>query len=126
MNQVLSDSVFGWHIANGGRWVRPAGHALRLLREVVELCVACGARPEEIIHAVDVELNKAMTRDELGVQNFAAIPQEWADCAILLKVFERHAGILGDLVVQEKLNVCKLRQWEPDADGVLWRPGSIR
>lgn len=117
-----SGSVMRWHQENGGKFARPANHAVRLLREVVELCVAAGASLSEIERAAGAELDKAATRNEFGGSP-DEVPQEWADCAMLLDVFAQHAGIDTHKEIRQKLDILWTRQWEADAGGALYRPG---
>ncbi len=123
MNNKSSGSVMRWHTMNGGQFTRPANHALRLLREVVELCVAAGANQSEIVSATAAEISKAASRSEFGGSP-DDIPQEWADCAMLLEVFAKHAGIEARKEIARKLDILWGRQWEADAGGTLYRPGS--
>ena len=127
MDQKLATLVNNWHSVNGGHFERPAGHALRLLCEVVELCIAAGAQPAELTETVQSEMVKATSKGEwLGEDdliNFFTIGEEWADSAILLEVFRNYAHIDGDTEVEDKHQVLLGRDWEVDRDGVLWRPG---
>ena len=116
--------IHEWHTANGGSFDRPAGHALRILHEVVELCVASGARPLEVITAVQAEIGKATDKQEWDPHYSHRLAQEeWADCAILMECFRHHAGIDAQEVIRQKMVILTARKWERDADGVLWRPG---
>lgn len=121
MNESNSSSVMRWHIKNGGTFTKPSHHATRLLREVIELCVAAGASQGEILDAFLVELHKAEDRHEFGGDP-SKIPEEWADCAMLLDVFAKHAGIDTRKEIREKLDVLWYRQWQPDEGGALYRP----
>ena len=113
-----------WHVSSGGHFARPAGLALRLLREVIELCVAAGATEDEIIGHTVEEIAKARQRNEFGGDPLA-VGGEWADCAILLKIFAHHAGIHESQTARAKLDVLWRRAWEPGASGALYRPGSV-
>ncbi len=115
--------VARWFQESGGRFVIPAHHAVRLLREVVELAVAAGATEYEIESAVQAEIEKADVRDEFGF-NPEAMPEEFADCGILLKVFEHFAKINGHQVMRDKLDVLWARNWAPDLGGALYRPAA--
>lgn len=121
MRDYLDKEVWHWHVANGGHFKRPANHALRLLREVVELCVATGASPDEIGFATCAEIDKAVMRNEIG-GNPAAVPQEWADCAMLLEVFSKHWRIDEYKEIRQKLDILLERKWQADAGGALYRP----
>lgn len=52
-----------------------------------------------------------------------AVPMEWADSAICLKVFEHYAKINGHQVMREKLDVLWDRKWSTSPGGALYRPG---
>jgi nucleoside 2-deoxyribosyltransferase len=123
MEQRQPMDVMRWHIQNGGAFNRPAGHALRLLREVIELCITSGASEEEIFNHSEAEIIKAYDRNEWGGDPSQA-PQEWADCQLLLDVYAGHAGIDKVSAKRDKLDILHERAWEADADGVLWRPGT--
>lgn len=113
-----------WHVESGAHFTGPAGHALRLLREVIELCVAAGASEKEIIDHAGAEIAKAEARGEYGGDP-TAVPEEWADCAMLLDVFARHAGIDKHTEIRKKLDVLWNREWEAGASGALYRPGMV-
>jgi hypothetical protein len=117
--------VARWHVEAGGTFTWPKSHALRLLREVIELCIACGAKASEITSHVDAEFAKADDKKEWGGDSLA-IPEEWADCALLLEVFRSHAGIERHQEVREKLKVLWDREWAPDPGGALYRPAPTR
>jgi hypothetical protein len=110
-----------WHVESGAHFKRPANHALRLLREAVELCVATGATSQEIREYTEAEIDKSDTRGEFG-GNPTAVPGELADVRILLDVFAGHAGIDVQRAVRAKIDVL----WErsgcsPDSGGALYR-----
>lgn len=106
---------------HGGAFIRPAGHATRLLRELVELCVAAGAGEDEIKAAIYAEMDKAAERGEFG-GNPDNIPEEFADCSLLLDIFAGHVGLDQHAARKAKLDVLWDRKWAADSDGVLWRP----
>jgi nucleoside 2-deoxyribosyltransferase len=112
-----------WHQESGGNFTYPGGHAVRLLREVVELCVAAGADINEITRAVQAEIRKAQDRGERADPR--AVPSEWADCAILLKVFAHYAGIREHVEIRNKLDILWERQWGAANSGALYRPDQI-
>lgn len=112
-----------WHEESGGNFNNPAGHATRLLREVVELCVAAGADFNEITQAVQSEIRKAQDRGDHA--DHYAIPSEWADCAILLKVFEHYAEINGHVAMRNKLDILWERKWSAANSGALYRPSQV-
>lgn len=114
-------SVSRWHEESGGHFAEPAGHALRLLRETVELCIAAGASLDGIYEAMASEVSKAIVRLEVGGDT-NAIAGELADCKILLDVFAHHAGINPHEAARKKLDVLWQRDWEADGSGALYRP----
>jgi hypothetical protein len=126
---TLNEAIIRWHEKNAGSLIRPAGHALRLLCEVVEVCVAAGASGEEIGAAVGAEIYKQANRGDFHVSegfNKPAIRAELADVCILTTVLAHYTGS-SDMSpdVSHKLVVLEARKWEADADGVLWRPGHL-
>lgn len=123
MSMRHSGSVMRWHQESGGKFTRPANHAIRLLREVVELCVASGAQRSEVLNAVSAEVTKANHRNEWG-GDAAEVNQEWADCAMLVDVFAKHAGIDQHKEIRQKLDILWGRQWEADDGGALYRPNT--
>jgi hypothetical protein len=124
MKDSVAKRVQAWHANNGGHFHRPAGHALRLLCEVVELCVVTGALPSEIQATVLRETKKATDKDEWGgTDDPAALAEEWVDCAMLLEVFRHYAKIDEDAAALAKLMILHDRDWMTDEAGVLWRPG---
>lgn len=119
----IETAIAAWHGAQGGHFARPAGHALRLLREAVELCFAAGSYPVEIATAVEAEIAKATEKREIhpDVVDVGALAGECGDVGILLDLFCHYAKI--DLLTSKcrKLDVAMSRAQRVDADGVLWR-----
>lgn len=113
-----------WHRENGGHFSRPAGHAIRLLREVVELCIASGAVADEIVAHAESEISKARERNEFG-GNPSAIPGEVADVGLLLDVFAEYAGIDVNAEKRRKMDVNWTRECETGASGALYRLGTV-
>lgn len=116
-----------WHISQGGRGLRLAGHALRLLVEAVELAVTAGASQEEIALAIASEIDKARERREFTKPGDhlpkGAILEELADVAIAVDILEMHLGRSLDEEKLAKVRVLYQREWLVDDDGVLYRPG---
>jgi hypothetical protein len=110
-----------WHQESGGSFIWPKAHALRLLREVVELCIACGASQAELEVHLYAEIDKASDKREWGGRS-DAVPEEWADCAMLLEVFRSYSLIDGPGEMRKKLDVLWEREWEADKGGALYRP----
>ncbi|HYM34720.1 MAG TPA: hypothetical protein VET48_04940 [Steroidobacteraceae bacterium] len=115
--------VRAWHGSRGGYFGMPSAHALRLLREVIELCIASGAERGPLERVAKEELDKGEMRQELGGADHERIAQEWADCALLLEVFRHYSKIDSRKEIRKKLAVLYDRKWKADEAGVLWRPG---
>lgn len=97
-------------------------HAVRLLHEAVELCIAAGASSLTIQEAVLNELAKAERSSDLtqnGVPELMAV--EAADVAINLEVLCHLYKINLDDVKKSKMAVNNSRNWKVDRFGVLWR-----
>jgi len=117
--------VMEWHQRHGGHAGRPAAHALRILREVTELCVASGATQHEIITNLFAEIDKAKDRGEFRANPTPAnMAEEVADVHILLTVYAHYGKIDEVGALAKKFRTVEQRQWEADQDGVLWRPGT--
>jgi dCMP deaminase len=115
-----------WHREQGGHDGRLAGHALRLLHEAVELCVAAGAQRHEIEHAVVKETIKAEFRKDFRVDVGPGVSEEIADVQLLLNVFSHYAQVTDVRpLLDRKMKINHERKWEVDADGVLWRPKNV-
>lgn len=113
--------IIKWHIDNGGHAERGvAPHALRLLNETVELCIASGAAYDDIIRAVTDECIKAYKNDDWG-GNIKDIPQEFADVSFLLDAFKHYAKIDVEQARSDKFKILLKRDFKPDENGVLWR-----
>lgn len=123
----IDGQIIDWHQSQGGAGHRAAGHAMRILRECVELCVISGANRNELFAAFVAEIDKADRRQEFSIpHSMQEVLEEFVDVKILMTVFKRYFIIPRDLEQAEwnKLAVCRERKWEADADGVLWRPGT--
>lgn len=124
---VTESEIMDWHRSRGGSGTRAAGHALRILREVVELCVASGATEGEIKMAVRRECDKATDRREFNrIPTYQNALEEFVDVKILMIVYRNYFIPHGSLEneMRRKLDVCNGREWQADSDGVLWRPGT--
>lgn len=119
--------ILRWHQNQGGFPGSPAAHALRLLRECVELCVASGASQTDLTEAMNAEIAKASRKGEFrpGKADLNAVLEEMADVTILTTVFQGYFldEPSVDWAVDKKFEICRMRHWEADAAGVLWRPG---
>lgn len=121
----LQKDVINWHKNAGGYSGAPSAHALRLLREVIELCIAAGAVPKDITTTVSDELRKEMTEnfEHIGKMNVSDLPYECADVQLLLIILASYQQIDLVKMAQHKLDICHERKWQVDSNGVLWRPG---
>lgn len=110
----------------------PEGVSGRLLEEVVELCLATGMYPKDIMcHVMDSIHNQA---SKLGRRQgrvvypsfyreepFAdSIAEEIADCGILLKDLAYVAGVDQDLVEDEKWDKFIRREFYVSDTGTLY------
>lgn len=120
----MKESVV-WHQGVGGfgKPDKMVGHACRFLNEVIELCIAAGASPRRIRDVLEAEITKSQSRRAIGGDPFD-IPEEVADCQILLDVFSYYAEVPAE-AVSKKMAVNYQREWEVDEEGVLWRPGRM-
>jgi hypothetical protein len=127
MDVLFEGDVMHWHRSSGGFGGKASGHALRMLRECVELCVASGATEGEIKMSVRRECDKANDRREFGKDHgLAGRVEEFTDVRLLGIVYQ-HYFIPSNVAARElwrKLDVCRARVWQADDDGVLWRPGT--
>lgn len=135
-----STEILLWHDKFGGSCVHPRhlfAHALRLLNETVELCIACGAEPSEIVKVVFNEIAKAGEKKEIILDRNALTNNSWnnvqvpkiekeaADVVILLDILESYGGFNIHNAVREKLYILYERKWEADEHGVLWHEGKV-
>jgi hypothetical protein len=133
--------VIEWHIKAGAANRRLAGHALRLLHECVEVCLAAGASGQEITDATLSELRKAVAQGT-SLEGFlpersisaavraavsAAVRDELADVSIVLDTVAFWASGSPNLEPERAAKIAELwkRSWTQDTDGVLWQPGKV-
>ena len=130
MNDELDTRVIAWaknngvHISNG-----PAGHALKLLEEVTELCIASGAAWGEIQRTVHNEVLKGVNRQKFNIHpetrhapDREEMKEEVADVSICLSMYAYFSDIEEDAEVSNKLPVLEEREWVVNEDGVPTRP----
>lgn len=117
-------NIIKWHIDAGGFHGRLAAHALRLLGEVIELCIALGATLKEIEDVFNRETVKACERNEFHAPaSKGKIRGEFADVSFLFRLLTGYSNINIEEAEKIKFPIILHRKWEPDIDGVLWRPG---
>lgn len=134
LNASTENRIREWHRMHGGFQGRLAGHALKSLEEMVELCFACGADENEIVRTVTRECSKqlAKEREDQGKtftrESFKSdIEEEYADVMICLVILAFYAQIMHeDQVVRRKIPILEGREWEATKDGVLVRPERIK
>jgi len=126
MRSEIDDLIFNWWSSEGGNFhsCNFGEHSKRLLREVVELCMACGISVNAIKETVQQE---GIRHDrEMNPKSSEALRKqrlELSDVYILLAIMR--VGLAhenGDILQKLKVNLG--REWEADEDGVLWRPKS--
>lgn len=113
--------VAEWHKQNGGHANNGlAGHAIRAMHEMVELCIACGANGEMIIDAVRQELRRDHHNSD--------VREELADVSLCLDIIDVYSSPMRELYWdrQAKMEINDHRKFEADENGVLWRPGHGR
>ena len=130
MNDELDAKVVNWAKNNGAHYENgPAGHALKLLEEVTELCIASGAAWGEIQRTVHKEVLKGVERQKFNIHpetrhapDRIEMCNELADVSICLSLYTYFTGIEEDLEVSSKLIILEDREWTANEDGVLIRP----
>jgi NTP pyrophosphatase (non-canonical NTP hydrolase) len=85
---------------------------LRLLAEVVETCIAAGAGISEIDDQVDAVWLK---NDDKPAP--AKVPEELADCFIVLATIVRTAKVDLEYQVVKKMEINKARTWNVTGGG---------
>lgn len=130
MNDELDTKVVNWANKNGAHYENgPAGHALKLLEEVTELCIASGAAWGEIQRTVHKEVLKGVDRGKFNINpetRHAAdrneMCNELADVSICLSIYTYLTNIEEDMEVSSKLIILEDHKWVANEDGVLTRP----
>jgi NTP pyrophosphatase (non-canonical NTP hydrolase) len=96
-------------------------HCLRLLEEVVELCREAGAYPAcivQVVHAALSDVRKARQREGFTeLSRPERVPNELADCAIMLDTLAYRAGVDLRAEVDHKMEINRARQWADRGDG---------
>lgn len=88
--------------------------ALKLLGEAVELCAASGVREEQIRSTVRESIEDAGRKGEWG--NAGKIPEELADCDILIRTLAYTARIDLEYYRDWKMTINRSRSWRVDPD----------
>jgi NTP pyrophosphatase (non-canonical NTP hydrolase) len=129
-NRETQESIGAWAVDTFGGPTLTPRHCIRLLEEIVELCLAVGSTPEEIDDAINSELHKATVRAigfSAAIQQGywlqparpepSKVPEEIADCQIVLFTVAHRAGIDLEAEVAEKMERNRARSWEVLGDG---------
>jgi NTP pyrophosphatase (non-canonical NTP hydrolase) len=100
-------------------------HCLRLLEEVIELCLAAGAKHTDVMRTTAAQLEKAGAvmsllgglLDVSDSPDLDKVPEEMADCEIVLRVLAQRRGVDLQAEVDRKMAVNRSRRWAVDGDG---------
>lgn len=123
ITQYQYSAINDWWTSNGGKLVRPAADAGKILEEVMELCFKSGMLPVEMEAIYTRELMKALDRGEAaGNIDPLGISDEVGDVITTVACYAQKTGI--DTLGQMERTLAKLkgRKWIPNIDGVLTRP----
>lgn len=121
VSNVLDEAI-EWHKETGGNSGTHdkaiAGHALKALEEMIELCFACGARIDEVCKVTarqcDAQVANPNTSEDISEEAFDTL----ACLAVLTHQFNIRIQAAG----YAKLKVLREREWGVTTDGVLLRP----
>jgi NTP pyrophosphatase (non-canonical NTP hydrolase) len=98
-------------------------HCLRLLEEVIELCLVAGAHVDDIKLTQEREIERWTNKHaQRGVQyerypEPEKIPGELADCDIVLMTLAHRAGIDLQAERDKKMAINRARKWAVDGLG---------
>ena len=94
--------------------------ALRLMEEVVELCLAAGAAPSAIRETVISTLHKCCDKVQDDHESRPLpdkVPGEAADVAIILNGFASTRRFVLQDEIDDKMKINRGRTWAPRGDG---------
>ncbi len=125
------NSIGTWANATFGGTGDPLSyrHCIRLLEEVVELCLAAGASRNDVLLSVARELgDPAWVVGRLPLAMFtldwhehhpdpAKVPAEMADCEIVLRVLSYRRDVDLQAEVDKKMLINRSRKWKLNDDG---------
>lgn len=120
-------SIGEWAVETfGGESGLTARHCIRLMEEVVELCLAAGASA----HSIDLAVGKSLERagccrdwdlwcwEDVSHPLPEKVPEELADCGIVLDTLAHRAGVDLQSEKDKKMEVNRHhRKWECKGDG---------
>jgi len=129
LNRDNQTAFVYWHLNNKGhKGPDPfpcKGHALKVLGEVIELCVACGASSKEILQVVTSELCKEIEKRNDG--ELKDIDEEIVDVLGTITILHYHVNgsslIKINQKAEEKIKILNSLEWEVDDNGVLHHKG---
>jgi hypothetical protein len=110
-----------------GDWARetfPGGddlsprHCIRLLEEVVELCLAAGATYRECTAGVAKNFIPGMDVSARNPEVPEKVAAEMADCEIVLRVLAERRGVDLQAGVDLKMKINRARSWKSNGDGI--------
>jgi hypothetical protein len=111
-------TVGEWADQTFGKADHPKRRPLRLLEEVIELCIVAGATPIEMAAKMSETLIKHdMDSNESRVHLYS-MPEELADCQIVLDTIAHEQSVNLQLERDRKMNVNRGRLWSVTAAGV--------
>lgn len=125
LTQGQMEWVRKWRKENGGHFANPKAHALKVLEECIELCVAAGAEHNEIISLAHNELMKERTRNPYEVFQINNVEEEIADILLCLAALVIEAKIDTYAAIDSKIPIIEQRKWTPDKNGVLRRSRNV-
>lgn len=89
--------------------------SLRALEEMVELCLASGATPEQIGAAVYRSIGDQAPHEKRPLPD--KIPSEAADVVIVLSGLAAMRGINLQAEIDKKMAINRARKWKANGDG---------
>jgi hypothetical protein len=118
MSQETQQSVHGWiDTTFPGTDPESPRKAIRALEEMVELCLASGASPAEIVSAVRRSAGPHAETDDAFHREPDKIPAEAADVLIVLYGVAGMRGFDLHAEVDKKMAVNRNRKWKANGDG---------
>lgn len=127
MTPENQETIGTWAVSTfGGPPGLTPRHCIRLLEEVVELCLAGGASS----HEIRLGVGKVLSRDCFFFDALAApskVPEELADAAIILLTLAHRRGVSLQEEVDRKMKVNRFeRKWISQGDGTGYHRESTK
>jgi NTP pyrophosphatase (non-canonical NTP hydrolase) len=119
MTMETQESIGRWAVDTfGGEPGLTPRHCIRLLEEVVELCLAQGSTQQEILDSLEGLLDHFPASEfTLSCPEPDKVLGEMADCAIVLDTLAHRAGIDLQAEKDRKMAVNRARRWRENGDG---------